>query len=71
MHHYDEVREMAYKIWEEEGHPQGCDRDHWFRAEAMWQERQDQTEHMAEDVVSRPDLVASRIVGHRKQAPKA
>ena len=71
MHHFDEVREMAYRIWEGEGYPHGRDQDHWFRAEAMWQERQDQTEHMADDVVSRPDLADSRIVGHRKQAPKA
>ena len=70
MHHDDEVREIAYKIWEDEGHPQGHDQDHWFKAETMWQERRDQTEHMADDVVSRPDLVASKITGKRKQAPK-
>ncbi len=71
MHRSDEVREIAYRIWEDEGHPQGRDQEHWFRAEAMCQEQRDQTEHMAEDVVSRPDLVASRIVGHRKQPPKS
>jgi Protein of unknown function (DUF2934) len=70
MQHDDEVRQIAYKIWEEEGHPHGHDQDHWLKAEAMWQERQDQMEHMADDVVSRPDLAASRIVGTRKQAPK-
>lgn len=71
MHHEDEVRQIAYQIWAEEGYPHGHDLDHWFKAEAVWQERRDQIEHMAEDVVSRPDLVASRIVGKRKQAPKA
>ena len=70
MHHDDEVRQIAYKIWEDEGHPQGRDQEHWFKAEAVWQERQDQTEHMADDVVSRPDLVASTVVGKRKQASK-
>jgi len=70
MHHEDEVREIAYKIWEDEGHPQGRDQEHWLKAEAVWQERQDQTEHMADDVVSRPDLVASKVTGKRKQSPK-
>jgi len=70
IQHDDEVREIAYKIWEEEGYPQGRDQDHWFKAEAVWQERQDQTEHMADDVVSRPDLAASKITGKRRQAPE-
>jgi hypothetical protein len=26
------IREMAYFIWEREGRPEGCDRDHWERA---------------------------------------
>ena len=28
------IRERAYAIWEEEGRPEGCDLDHWLRAEA-------------------------------------
>ncbi len=28
------IRERAYAIWEQEGHPHGKDLDHWFRAEA-------------------------------------
>jgi len=70
MQRDDEVREIAYKIWEQEGYPQGRDQEHWYKAEATWQERRDQMEHMADDVVSRPDLVASEVVGTRKQAPK-
>jgi hypothetical protein len=26
------IRERAYEIWEDEGHPQGRDREHWLRA---------------------------------------
>lgn len=26
------IRERAYQIWEEEGHPQGRDSEHWQRA---------------------------------------
>ena len=29
-----EVQFRSYLIWENEGRPQGCDQEHWFRAEA-------------------------------------
>lgn len=38
----EEIRLIAYHIWEKEGRPQGRDREHWLRAEATWQDRQDQ-----------------------------
>lgn len=28
------VRDRAYQLWEEEGRPEGRDREHWYRAEA-------------------------------------
>ena len=28
------IRERAYAIWEEEGRPEGKDREYWLRAEA-------------------------------------
>jgi hypothetical protein len=28
-----EIREAAYLIWQSEGCPEGCDVDHWLRAE--------------------------------------
>jgi hypothetical protein len=28
------IRERAYAMWEDEGHPDGKDLDHWLRAEA-------------------------------------
>lgn len=39
MHHWDEIRSIAYQIWEEEGYPEGRDVEHWLRAEMIWQER--------------------------------
>lgn len=27
------VEACAYKMWEDEGRPHGCDMDHWLRAE--------------------------------------
>lgn len=29
----EEVRERAYRIWEKEGKPHGCDLEHWLQAE--------------------------------------
>jgi hypothetical protein len=28
------IEQRAYEIWQSEGSPQGCDVDHWLRAEA-------------------------------------
>jgi hypothetical protein len=27
------IRDRAHQIWEEEGRPEGCDQEHWARAE--------------------------------------
>ncbi|HVP57014.1 MAG TPA: DUF2934 domain-containing protein [bacterium] len=32
----DEIRLIAYGIWEEEGRPDGRHLDHWLRAEIIW-----------------------------------
>ena len=37
----DEVRLIAYSIWEEDC-PDGRDCEHWFRAEAIWEQQQKQ-----------------------------
>ncbi len=36
----DEIRLIAYRIWEENGCPDGCANEHWFRAEAIWQKQE-------------------------------
>ena len=35
----DEIRLIAYSIWEEESCPDGRDCEHWFRAQAIWEEQ--------------------------------
>ncbi|GES40964.1 DUF2934 family protein [Rhizobium sp. ERR 922] len=37
-------RERAYRIWEEEGRPDGRDLDHWQRAEEQHQETEREAE---------------------------
>jgi Protein of unknown function (DUF2934) len=34
----EQIRELAYRIWQAEGYPHGYDVQHWLKAEAMWQE---------------------------------
>jgi hypothetical protein len=36
----DEIRVIAYQIWEQEGCCDGRDLEHWIRAEIVWTERQ-------------------------------
>jgi Protein of unknown function (DUF2934) len=40
VHHEEEVRLIAYSIWKDEGRPNGCDLDHWFRAEAICSDKE-------------------------------
>ena len=35
MHHEDEVRLIAYQIWEKQCCPEGRELEHWFKAEAV------------------------------------
>ena len=35
----EEIRGLAYKIWEQEGYHHGHDIEHWLYAEAIWQEK--------------------------------
>lgn len=34
----EEIRPIAHRIWEQEGCPNGRDREHWDKAEAIWNE---------------------------------
>jgi hypothetical protein len=36
----DEIRMIAHDIWEQEGCLDGHDREHWLKAEAIWEENQ-------------------------------
>ena len=36
----DEIKLIAYSLWEEEGCIDGHDCEHWFRAEAVWEQQQ-------------------------------
>ncbi len=40
MEREDEIRLIAFRIWEEEGCCHGRDIEHWLKAEAIWEEKQ-------------------------------
>ena len=46
------IRERAYQIWEEEGHPQGRDSEHWQRARSEVMAGQGSTHVSHENVAS-------------------
>jgi len=33
----DEIRQLAYSLWQEEGCPHGHEVQHWLKAESIWQ----------------------------------
>jgi hypothetical protein len=63
----NEIRAIAYRIWEEEGRPEGREIEHWRRAEAIWQEQsaQSATEAEATDPTSKP------VQRRKRSAPKS
>lgn len=48
MDREEEIRLIAYRIWQEEGCCHGRDLDHWFRANMIWQEHHNQASAAAE-----------------------
>jgi hypothetical protein len=36
----EQIRELAYRIWQEEGYPHGYEVQHWLKAETIWLEEQ-------------------------------
>ena len=35
----EQIRELAYRIWQEEGYPYGQEVQHWLKAETIWLEK--------------------------------
>ena len=53
----EEIRQIAYGIWEADGQPEGRDLEHWSKGEAIWQERQQEGMH---SVIPPPASTASQ-----------
>jgi Protein of unknown function (DUF2934) len=55
----DEIRTIAYYIWQQEGCIDGHDCEHWIRAEAIWENREKQQAS-----------AKNELAGSRKSPPK-
>ena len=44
----EEIRQLAYRLWQEAGCPEGIEAQHWLQAEAIWLE-----EHRAPSAAKR------------------
>jgi hypothetical protein len=42
MDREDEIRLIAYQVWEGEGYVHGRQVEHWLRAESIWESRREQ-----------------------------
>jgi hypothetical protein len=40
MEREDEIRIVAYRMWEQEGRRDGRDCEHWLKAEVIWEQSQ-------------------------------
>ena len=58
--HDEEIRQIAYHLWQEEGCPDGRHLDHWSKAESIWQARQEATQ---------PDQQARAKTNRPRQKP--
>jgi hypothetical protein len=57
----ERIRELAYRIWQEEGYPHGYEVQHWLKAEGMW---------LAEErAKTTPKQPKARKRAKRKKAP--
>ena len=57
----EEIRLIAYRIWEEEGRPHGRDLEYWQKAEGIWEEQ-----HREEPRANRPEKRTPKAKGQRR-----
>ena len=62
----DEIKLIAYQLWEEEGCPPGRDGEHWYRAEVIWQEKQ--PKKAAEGTGKQTNRQKSKVMAAKKKA---
>jgi hypothetical protein len=65
----DEVRLIAYRIWEEEGCCQGRDIEHWIKAETLWvQQKQLEEKSLISDKTKKftPKPISRKITSRGK-----
>ena len=67
----DEVRLIAYNLWEEEGCVNGRDCEHWYQAEAIWEQQQKPALRSNRTATKRSTPKSPKALPTRKRSPKA
>lgn len=52
----EQIRELAYRLWEEEGRPEGKDQEHYFKARKILEDKE------AMPVIQLPSSLAKKAV---------
>lgn len=50
MSEQERIKMIAFRIWEQEGRPEGRALDHWLKAEQLWSDEKEFEDHVAKDV---------------------
>jgi hypothetical protein len=71
----EKIRQRAYGIWEQEGHPHGRAEDHWYRAAREVTEQPEPAAsaraELVPDIGEAPSLQpAETVAGKKKAAPR-
>jgi len=60
-YHDEEVRQLAYMIWQEEGCPNGSDVQHWLKAEEIWRKTHQPKKSRAKSSKARKPIIAKTV----------
>ncbi len=72
MRRENEIKLIAYKIWEEEGCFDGHDCEHWFRAEGIWEQKQKESVVESTKTESRQIVEQkTKVTGKKRKSKKA
>jgi hypothetical protein len=68
----DEVRLIAYSIWEEEGCQSGQECEHWYRAEEIWEGKQKAQAYTKNSPITAKPAVkkSEKAVASKKKSPR-
>lgn len=72
MEREDEIRLIAYRIWEEEGCLDGYDCEHWFRAEVIWEQQKQQAPAKSMETESKQGVKqTAKVMATRKKSRRS
>jgi hypothetical protein len=70
MEREDEIKLIAYNIWEEEGCLDGHHYEHWSRAEAIWEQARKDALKSTQKKATQPVKQNTRIMQPKKKSHK-